>query len=215
MKTDSKKKTETVQDFFREPDKTLQAIYESTRSIRFIIFPDYTILFFNKIARDKFFSLFGIEIAIGMNISGYFKNKFFTENLDFYFQKSLDGEYVNTENLIEDDNNKKWYKTDFHPLILDERTIAVSISIRNINDRKKKEIKLQEQNILLRSIVFTMSHHVRAPVANILGLVSLVDKSGLSEKNKEICEYLEIAAKNLDKIITKVVVDISNIKVSE
>ena|SRR6218665_1770940 len=215
MKTDPNKKTGVVQDFFQESDKTLQAIYESTPSIRFIILQDYTILFFNKIARDKFFSSFGIEIVIGMNISKYFKSKLFTENFGFYFQKSLDGEYVNIENLIEENNNKEWYKMDFHPLILDEKPIAVSISIRNINDKKKKEIKLQEQNTLLRNIVFTMSHHVRAPVANILGLVSLVDKSEISEKNKVIYEYLEIATKNLDKIITKVVVDISNIKVTE
>jgi len=212
MKANLQKKDE---NFFQESDKILQAIYETTRSIRLILFPDYTILFFNKMARDKFFYLFEIEIVIGMNISNFINTKFFTENLDFHFQKSLVGEYVNTENLIEEENNKEWYKMDFHPLILDERTIAVSISIQNINDKKKKEIKIQEQNILLRDIVFTMSHGVRAPVANILGLMSLIDKSGFSEKNKEICEYLEIATKNLDKIITKVVVDISNIKVSE
>jgi hypothetical protein len=215
MKTDTKKKTEAVQDSYRKSDKTLQAIYESTRSIRFIIFPDYTILFFNKAARDKFFSLFGIEIVIGMNISNYCKNKFFTKNFDFLFQKSLNGEYVDAENLIEEENNKEWYKLDFHPLILDERTIAVSISIRNINDKKKKEIKIQEQNALLKDIAFTISHHVRAPVANILGLMSLMDKSEFSKKNKEIGEYLEIATKNLDKIITKVVIDIDNIEISE
>jgi signal transduction histidine kinase len=215
MKTDTKKKTETVQDSFRKSDKTLQAIYESTRSIRFIIFPDYTVLFFNKMARNKFFSLFGIEIVIGMNIFNYLENKFFPQNFDFHFQKSLNGEYVDTENLVEEENNKEWYKIDFHPLILDEKTIAVSISIRNINDKKKKEIKIQEQNALLRDTAFTISHHVRAPVANILGLMSLMDKSDLSKKNREICEYLETATKNLDKIITKVVIDIDKIEISK
>jgi signal transduction histidine kinase len=213
MKTDTKKKTEAVRDSFRRSDKTLQAIYDSTRSIRFIIFPDYTVLCFNKKTRDKFFSLFGIEIAIGMNISNYLKNKFFTENLDVHFQKSFNGEYVDAENLIEEENEKEWYKLDFQPLILDEKTIAVSVSIRNINDKKKREIKIQEQNTLLKDIAFTISHHVRAPVANILGLMSLMDKSGLSKKNKEICKYLETATRNLDKIITKVVIDIDKIEI--
>lgn len=203
-----------AENSFQESDQILQAIYETTRSIRLILFPDYTILFFNKAARVKFSSLFGIEIVNGMDISNYLKNKFFTENLDLHFQKCLVGEYVHTENLIEEGNNEEWYKMDLHPLILDKRTIAVSISIRNINDKKKKEIMIQEQNVVLRDIVFVMSHEVRAPVANILGLVRLVDQSEFSEKNKQICEYLEIATKNLDRIITKVVVDISNIKIN-
>lgn len=215
MKTDTKKKRDVVQDSFRKSDKTLQAIYESTRSIRLIIFPDYTILFFNKIARDTFFCLFGIEIVIGMNIFNYLENKFFPKNFDFHFQRALNGEYVDTENLVGEATNKEWYKLDFHPLILDEKTFAVSISIRNINDKKKKEIKIREQNALLKDIAFTISHHVRAPVANILGLMSLMDKSDLSKKNKEICEYLETATKNLDKIITKVVIDIDKIEISE
>ncbi|MBL7911261.1 MAG: hypothetical protein JNJ41_09435 [Bacteroidia bacterium] len=206
---------ETFDNTFKKPDKALQAIYESTRSIRFIISPDHTVLFFNKKAHKEFLSVFGIEIIIGMNISNYFKNNNFTESLDIHFQKTLKGEYIITENLIGPCNSKVWYKIDFHPLIIDDITIAVSISVRNINDKKKKDLKIQEQNALLGDIIFSLCHDVRGPVATILGLTSLLDKPELSEKNKEIVEYLEIATKNLDKIITKVVKDINNMNLSK
>ena len=215
MKTYPKKEIDTLINDFQKSDKALQAIYESTRSIRFIIVPDYTVLFFNKKARDEFPSIFGIKIIIGMNFSDHFKHNNFIDSLDLHFQKSLTGEHIITENLIGLGNNKLWYKIDFHPLIIDGTTIAVSISIRNINDKKTKDLKIKEQNALLSDVVFSLCHSIRGPVATNLSLVSLLDKQNLSEKNKEIVGYLEISTKNLDKIITKVVGDINKISLSE
>ncbi|TCC92401.1 hypothetical protein EZ428_11825 [Pedobacter frigiditerrae] len=215
MKTYPRKEIQTFIDALHKSDKALQAIYESTRSIRFIIVPDYTVLFFNKKARDEFPSVFGIEIIIGMNFSNHFKKNTFIDSLDLHFQKSLTGEHIITENLVGSGNNKLWYKIDFHPLIIDGTTIAVSISIRNINDKKIKDLRIKEQNALLSDIVFSLCHSVRGPVATNLGLLSLLDRQKLSEKNKEIVRYLEISTKNLDKILTKVVGDINNINLSE
>jgi len=215
MKTDPKRELKDFADALQDSDSPLHAIYESTRSIRFIIAQDYTVVFFNKKALEEFHYVFGIEITTGMSISNCFKNNNFTESLDVDFQKSLQGEHIIRDNLIGIGENKVWYKMDFHPLILENRTIAVSISIRNINDRKKKDLKIQEQNTLLNEIVFTLCHDIRGPVATILGLVNILDKSELSEKNKEIVGYLEIASNNLDKIITKVVSHIDTINLQE
>jgi hypothetical protein len=209
IKMVSSKELGAIIDALQKSEKTLQAIYESTKSIRFLVVPDHTVLFFNKKALEQCFSLFGIEIKTGVNISDYLKDNIITEDFDIHFEKSLNGEHVVAENLIGTGDDKTWYKIDYHPVIIDNKTIAVSISIRNINDNKKKEFMLQEQSSLLKDIQFTQTHNVRGPVANILGLVNLLDKSELSEKNIEILELLEIATKNLDKIIRTVVHDIN------
>jgi PAS domain S-box-containing protein len=215
MEIDPGSGSESIVDVFQKSDKRLQAIYESTKSIRFILVEDYTVIFFNKKAREEFFSVFGIELIVGMNMSNYLTSENVLGNLATRVQKSLKGEYIVSEDLIKAGESKEWYNIEFHPLILDNKATAVSISIRNINDKKKKDIKLQEQNTLLRDIVFSLSHDVRAPLANILGLVSLLDRSELSGENKEVAEFLELATMKLDKIITKVVRDISNVNVGD
>jgi nitrogen-specific signal transduction histidine kinase len=215
MKSELKKEFDSFVDAFQKLESPLHVIYERTRSIPFIIVRNNIVLFFNEKAREEFNSIFGVEIAIGMTISECFKNNIFTERLDEHFQKSLKGDRIIAENLFGTGEKKVWYKMDFQPILRENRTIAVSISIRNINEKKKKDLRHQEQNDLLNGIVFMLCHDIRGPVASILGLVNIIDKSGLSEKNNEIIGFLEIVSKNLDRIITEVVSDINNFTLRE
>jgi signal transduction histidine kinase len=57
---------------------------------------------------------------------------------------------------------------------------------------------------MLREIAWIQSHKVRSPVANILGLVNLVDDCE-KEELIYILENIKEATKNLDNIIREVV----------
>ena len=81
----------------------------------------------------------------------------------------------------------------------------VSISSRDISERKKNEIFIKKQNDALSDIIFFQSHEVRRPVANILGIISILDKSNLSKENKNQIELLDISVKELDNIIKTIV----------
>lgn len=72
--------------------------------------------------------------------------------------------------------------------------------------------KLEHQRELLERIAWTQSHQTRQPVASILGLVSILDKTTLSSENKEIIEMLERVTTQLDNIIRETVLltDISS-----
>ncbi|MFN3316944.1 MAG: histidine kinase dimerization/phospho-acceptor domain-containing protein, partial [Raineya sp.] len=69
---------------------------------------------------------------------------------------------------------------------------------------KLKEKVVENQNKVLEDIAFIQSHEVRRPVANILGLISLLDKNNLSEEQAQIIEYLEKSTQDLDEIIHKI-----------
>ncbi|MDX1904460.1 MAG: PAS domain S-box protein [Thermonemataceae bacterium] len=75
----------------------------------------------------------------------------------------------------------------------------------DITERKLQEQKIQEKNQKLTEIAFIQSHEVRRPVANILGLVSLIDKRNLDRSNLEIVEHLEKSTRDLDEVIHKIV----------
>jgi two-component system CheB/CheR fusion protein len=74
----------------------------------------------------------------------------------------------------------------------------------DITEKKKKEIALEQQNKVLEEIAFIQSHEIRRPLANILGLVQLLDKEQLSAENAEIINYLDKSAQELDEIIHKI-----------
>lgn len=84
---------------------------------------------------------------------------------------------------------------------------GVAIYSRSINERKKAEQKIIEQNELLKHIAWQQSHEVRRPVATILGLISLIedDFKNKAQLSKEYIGYLLVTTQELDNIIRKIV----------
>jgi PAS domain-containing protein len=83
---------------------------------------------------------------------------------------------------------------------------GLGIYASNINEQKEQEKQLQVQNQQLMEIAWTQSHELRAPLANIMGLLHLLK---IDQVNAEIqrlyLEKLDEAAQDLDKIIHEVV----------
>jgi len=91
--------------------------------------------------------------------------------------------------------------------------------IRQMNDKLSSlnnhlENKVQERTILLESqneklaqYAFTNSHEIRAPLASVLGLLHIIDKSKFNDHNHEIIDKLTDAGQRLDdkiKILNKI-----------
>lgn len=66
------------------------------------------------------------------------------------------------------------------------------------------------QNEALKKIAWQQSHEVRKPVANIVGLSSIIKKEKLDDDNLKAVEYIQQSAKDLDKIIHEIVEDASS-----
>ena len=74
----------------------------------------------------------------------------------------------------------------------------------DITEKKIKEQALEAHNKALEDIAFIQSHEVRRPVANILGLVNLLDKEQMPTESAEIIHHLEKSTQELDDIIHKI-----------
>jgi len=190
----------------KKSEKILNAVYNSTHSVRLLIAPDYTILFFNKKANENAISFNNKEIKIGDNLLHYAKGIFtYNDNFKDDITKTLQGEYVVRENEIQHLDNSLWFQTEYYPVYTNNRLIGVSISSRDISERKKNEIFIKKQNEALKDIIFFQSHEVRRPVANILGILQLLDTSQLTGRNKEAIELLAKTTTNFDSIIKTIV----------
>jgi PAS domain S-box-containing protein len=84
--------------------------------------------------------------------------------------------------------------------------MTIEGTLHDITQRKRDENLLKEQNQKLMRVAHLQSHIVRKPVANILGIIHLLDiENPTDPTNLELIPKLETAARELDTIITEIV----------
>ncbi len=79
---------------------------------------------------------------------------------------------------------------------------GLAVYFQDITSKKLAEDVLKMQNRKLKEIAWLQSHKVRGPVANILGLINIIDKANMANPiNLQALNLLEKAAFKLDEII--------------
>lgn len=90
-----------------------------------------------------------------------------------------------------------------------EEIFSQAEEIRVINENLEELVKdrtkeLEKKNQALEEYAFISAHKLRAPVASILGLVNLLNKSGLNDEAKGIMTHLEDSTGKLDLIVSSI-----------
>lgn len=84
----------------------------------------------------------------------------------------------------------------FLHLVLD-----ITARVRAETDRNKLIQELTAQNLDLRQFAYITSHNLRAPIANIMGLVNLYAPENSPAFNQELISNLGASARNLDTVV--------------
>ncbi len=75
----------------------------------------------------------------------------------------------------------------------------------NLEDKiKKRTSLLREQNRVLKEYAFVHAHELRAPLANIMGLVELLRHTELPNKESTMVQHLYTSSTELDQVIKKI-----------
>ena len=123
------------------------------------------------------------------------------KNRDAYSNLKLSSEWLHKKK----DGTTMYVDIASHQIKLNDHRARLIVA-NNITERRKAEDKLMTQNKQLREIAQLSSHDLRGPVASMLGLVSLFDKSNVDVNlNKQIIQHLEVCAKDMDKVIHTIV----------
>ncbi|MDA9555643.1 PAS domain S-box protein, partial [Pelobium sp.] len=101
-------------------------------------------------------------------------------------------------------NIHKWVRVIGEPVFKDNTIVSVKGVIQDITEKKKSEEIISKQSDLLRDISFTQSHLVRLPIANILGLTSLLEHADSEEDKLDIYRKIRHSVEQLDEIIKEV-----------
>jgi PAS domain S-box-containing protein len=130
----------------------LKAIFDSTTDLIFLISPDQKILSFNKAASDLYLQNYDQVMQVGDRMAEYI-DVFNYEPFDNNFVSAIQGEVVNVEVEITAMPNVKehWWQLTFYPVFSNEgHVVAVTLNVRDISDRKQKEVEVHKLNELLQ-----------------------------------------------------------------
>ncbi len=207
---EKRKATKLLEDKIKElkvSEANLQTIFNHTKIRYGLIDNDYNLLMFNNSFQFDFQKLYNTTLKIGDN----------------YLSKLTPARQTIVLDKINQVRNKEInkfefelnyiYKSEEHyvyaiylPVYLNDEINAFLIISEEITERKKYEIERQimiddlvERNKKLEEFAFIVSHVLRAPVANIIGLNSLI-KEDPELKDKYI-ELLNESIHKLDKVV--------------
>jgi len=89
----------------------------------------------------------------------------------------------------------EWSKTG-HPL-------KIMVVLVDISERKKQAIYMKEHRHFLKELAFEQSHSLRARVANILGLLEIIDSDPKNDESKKLLNIIREETKRLDSSLKK------------
>lgn len=116
------------------------------------------------------------------------------------------------ERLLQPDGTEIYQLRNFNPVINENGEVALMIGYGlNITERKRMEQALEkaridaEQSSIMKDRFFaTMSHEIRTPLNGIMGITELLDKTSLTEKQKEFISIIKMSEAHLLRIVNEV-----------
>jgi len=193
----------------RRTQANLFSVFDNTDVGYLLLDKELNIIAFNKAFYFEYARQTGVKIKNDQNLSallvGPQKNfiiGFFADLVDKKRTVTSDVEY-------ELDRSIYHYTISVSPILENEDVNGFSVSVINITTRKLQEIERQkmvddlvQRNGDLEQFAYIVSHNLRAPVANILGLTTLFENMTIPDHRvMQIVNGLKESSVKLDHVI--------------
>lgn len=189
---------------------SLEALINNTEDQIWSVDTETRYVYMNHAYRSRIAHLSGIEPKEGDY--SYMHSGYTTEIIEIwkkYYSRALVGEIYSIINESIDPDTKELlsFEISFNPIYNNEGEITgVGCFARNITQRLKTEQAIIDQNNRLRHIASLTSHELRRPVASMLGLIAIMDRTNFfNPDNEEIIEHLLTVGNEIDEVIRLIV----------
>ena len=212
--------TEQVKKERSERNKTQVSLRKSqlnlktvvdTADIAFVLFDsDSHVLLFNAIASYWATLSFGV----GLKKDIYFPDLLNEEGKTKFGEMMstvLSGQSLNYETSYHDQgDSREWYRVSIHPVKDDDgKAVGVVCAASNItrdkvaeSERERLSGQLVQRNKDLDKFAFILSHDLRAPLANMLGLAEMLKRRNISaSETRELEDFLFQSVEKLDEVV--------------
>ena len=111
-----------------------------------------------------------------------------------------------------------WLDCCITNLLYDESVKAIVTNYRDISNRRRNELKIEEQykelqkiNFELDKFVYSASHDLKAPLTSVLGIINLVK---IDPEKESLQKYLSMAEINIKRLL-RIINDLTNFSRNE
>jgi PAS domain S-box-containing protein len=192
-----------IQEKISRDEENLRAIINNTSDLIWSLGQNYDFISANNAFWER------LKLKTGRRTSRLVSGDFDKETLEeweVYYRRSFSGEAFK---IIREDNIKGciiFEEISFNPILDKNRqVVGVSCFARDITKQYAYMQMIEKQNEQLKQIAWIQSHELRAPVANILGLVSLFNKKNIADSvNLEVLSFVEAATIKIDEIVRRI-----------
>jgi PAS domain S-box-containing protein len=204
--------SEVHEQALRMSEANLSAIIENTTDLVYSLDTDLKFITFNQIFKTTIKAVYGFDIEQGVSIlnSLFGFNVEMAEKWTGIYARALNGEAQQFVNEYAFGEGKVYLSYSINPIREAGNVIGLSCFSRDITSQKLLEIErekitadLLQRNKALEQFTYIISHNLRAPVANIIGLSAL--SGALEIENNEVGEIISNigrSANKLDEVIS-------------
>jgi len=204
-------KRKNAEDNLSRSQANLMAIIQNTDSTIYSIDNNCRYITFNQAHHDILHRVYGLDIQPGDHVYDFLDRLEPSETKAWQeiYSKAFSGEISKFE--------KEFHVNDFHAIIhftiypIWEHGQVIGLSCFTVDVTEKKKIERQlkkmtddliQRNKDLEQFSYIVSHNLRGPVANILGLSNIVKCAELDKAEKDkVQSYLFQAVEKLDEIV--------------
>jgi len=188
----------------------IQLLQESMYESNIILNDKYELKYFNKKAKEQIFNIYGKRLVIDEDF-----RKFLDEKSKVIFinssKKCLRGGTVRIEErfFFEKENNFNWLQINIKGHFNENgKFLGISIGITCIDIIKKIEILKKNYANNLDEIAWKSSHILRAPIANMMGILNIMSEEEIQisdEEKNELYKNLSEELVKLDQVVKEMV----------
>ncbi|MGZ3750435.1 MAG: GAF domain-containing protein [Mucilaginibacter sp.] len=199
------------QEIIRKAAISQRSFFESAPNFHVLLGKHGEVIDFNKVAYNFIKKVHGVEMTRGSMFITFLAPDFMSKFID-RFGLALTGEQAFEEGSTDyGAHGIIYWEASFEPARdPNNEIIGMSYIIRDVSDRKVRELKIVAQNHSLLKLAHVQAHEFRAPLTTIKGMMDLI-KSEDYNAPREYYELLENAVENLDNKIRNIVNDIDDI----
>jgi len=203
------------EEVLKQYEANLQTIMDSADTAYALFDKNLKATAFNEMGAKFSMTQYNHKLKIGGDLKDYFQ----ADRLPQYahaVNEVLEGNIVCHEiNYAQPDGSAKWYFARLLPISNQQKeTLGLMLALSDITDRKIAEgnlhaayDKIQQHLNGIREMAWKQSHLIRSPLANLKGLVGLLQDD---PSDKETLKNIRIELERLDAVIIDLAEDASN-----
>lgn len=198
------------EEALKKSEANLRTVFDNTDSSYILINPEMKILAFNALAQKFSQEINGRTLIVDEDIKNYFSEERWP-HIEEITRRAAAGEIISYDlNFTKIDGNVQWNKVRWlNVKNSDNKNWGLILTNKDITKEKMAELERERitsdliQHIQdLEQFTYIISHNLRAPVANIIGLADMLGGDDLEAGEKqEVIDRVSLSVKNIDAVI--------------